>query len=106
MTLLVVGFVGLVALIGVGGTVGARYAEADRAATLEAESRAAGPCTLGEEPGGATPAAPRPAPAAARARSARARGGCGRAAGLNRYQPQLPGPPLNGPTTSWVIHPP
>jgi uncharacterized membrane protein len=49
VTLVVVGVVGLVALLGVGGAVGARYAEADRAETLEAESRAAGPCTLGAE---------------------------------------------------------
>jgi uncharacterized membrane protein len=49
VTLLAVGLVGLVALIGVGGSVGARYAAADRAETLEAESRAAGPCTLGQE---------------------------------------------------------
>lgn len=49
VTLVVVGGVGLVALIGVGGSVGARYAAADRVETLEAESRAAGPCTLGQE---------------------------------------------------------
>jgi hypothetical protein len=50
VTLLVVGFVGLVGLIGVGGSIGARYAAADRVETLEAESRASGPCTLGQEP--------------------------------------------------------
>ncbi|MCD2193106.1 SdpI family protein [Actinomycetospora endophytica] len=49
VTLLVVGLVGLVTLLGVGGSVGARYAEADRVETLEAESRASGPCTLGQE---------------------------------------------------------
>ncbi len=49
LTLVVVGFVGLVVLLGVGGSIGARYAAADRAETLEAESRAAGPCTLGED---------------------------------------------------------
>jgi hypothetical protein len=50
VTLVVVGLVGLVALIGVGGSVGARYAAADRVETLEAEKRASGPCTLGQEP--------------------------------------------------------
>ena len=43
MTLLVVGALGLLVLLGVGGTVGARYAEADRAETLEAENRPAQP---------------------------------------------------------------
>jgi SdpI/YfhL protein family len=51
VTLVVVGVVGLVGLMGVGGAVGARYAEADRTATLAAERRPAGPCTLGPEPG-------------------------------------------------------
>ena len=44
VTLLVVGTLGLLVLLGVGGTVGARYAEADRAETLEAENRPAQPC--------------------------------------------------------------
>ncbi len=48
VTLVVVGFVGLLVLVGVAGTVGARYAAIDREQTLEAENRAAGPCTLGE----------------------------------------------------------
>ncbi|MFC5065912.1 SdpI family protein [Actinomycetospora atypica] len=43
-TLLVVGTLGLLVLLGVGGTVGARFAEADRAETLEAENRPAQPC--------------------------------------------------------------
>ncbi len=49
VTLLVVGLVGLVGLLGVGGSIGARYAAADRTETLEAESRASGPCTLGDD---------------------------------------------------------
>jgi hypothetical protein len=51
VTLVVVGAVGLVVLLGVGGSLGARYAAADRVETLEAESRAAGPCTLGDDDG-------------------------------------------------------
>ena len=51
VTLVVVGVLGLVGLLGVGGSIGARYAEADRAETLEAEGRASGPCTLGEDTG-------------------------------------------------------
>jgi SdpI/YhfL family protein len=51
VTLVVVGVLGLVGLMGVGGAVGARYAAADRTATLEAERRGSGPCTLGQEPG-------------------------------------------------------
>ncbi|MDL5154876.1 SdpI family protein [Actinomycetospora termitidis] len=46
VTLLVVGALGLVVLLGVGGAVGGRYAEADRAATLEAENRPAQPCSV------------------------------------------------------------
>ncbi len=53
VTLVVVGVLGLVGLLGVGGSIGARYAEADRAETLEAESRASEPCTLGEDTGAA-----------------------------------------------------
>lgn len=49
VTLVLVGFVGLVALTGVAGTVGARYSALDREQTLEAEGRAAGPCTLGDD---------------------------------------------------------
>lgn len=49
VTLLAVGLVGLVALLGVGGSIGARYAAADRVETLEAESRPSGPCTAGQE---------------------------------------------------------
>jgi hypothetical protein len=50
VTLVVVGVLGLVGLMGVGGAVGARYAEADRTATLADERRASAPCTLGGEP--------------------------------------------------------
>ena len=57
VTLVVVGVVGLVALLGVGGAVGARYAEADRTATLADERRTSGPCTLGEEPADDAPTA-------------------------------------------------
>ncbi|MEJ2869982.1 SdpI family protein [Actinomycetospora sp. OC33-EN08] len=46
VTLLVVGGLGLLVLLGVGGTVGGRYAEADRVATLEAENRPAQPCSI------------------------------------------------------------
>ena len=46
VTLLVVGALGLLVLLGVGGAVGGRYAGADRAATLEAEGRAAQPCSV------------------------------------------------------------
>lgn len=45
VTLVVLGGVGLLVLLGVGGSVGARYAEADRVQTLEAESRPVRPCT-------------------------------------------------------------
>jgi hypothetical protein len=48
VTLVVVGAVGLVVLTGVAGAVGARYSAIDREQTLEAEGRAAGPCTLGD----------------------------------------------------------
>ncbi len=50
VTLVVVGVLGLVGLMGVGGALGARYAEADRTATLEDERRASAPCTLGGVP--------------------------------------------------------
>jgi len=50
VTLLVLGVLGLVGLTGVGGAVGARYAEADREATLADERRAAAPCSLGGVP--------------------------------------------------------
>jgi hypothetical protein len=46
VTLLVVGAVGLLVLLGVGGVLGGRYAEADREATLEAENRPAQPCSV------------------------------------------------------------
>jgi hypothetical protein len=46
VTLLVVGAVGLLVLLGVGGALGARYSEADREATLEAENRPAQPCSV------------------------------------------------------------
>ena len=46
VTLLVVGALGLVVLFGIGGVLGGRYAEADRAATLEAENRPAQPCSV------------------------------------------------------------
>ncbi|WP_018330383.1 SdpI family protein [Actinomycetospora chiangmaiensis] len=46
VTLLVVGALALLVLLGVGGVLGGRYAEADREATLEAESRPAQPCSL------------------------------------------------------------
>jgi hypothetical protein len=50
VTLVVVGVLGLVGLMGVGGATGARYAEADRTATLADERRTSGPCTLGGVP--------------------------------------------------------
>ncbi|NYD38293.1 SdpI family protein [Actinomycetospora corticicola] len=53
VTLLVVGAVGLLVLLGVGGVLGGRYAEADREATLEAENRPAQPCSV-PVPDGAT----------------------------------------------------
>jgi hypothetical protein len=43
-----------VVLTGVAGTVGARYSALDREQTLEAEGRAAGPCTLGDDEDAAT----------------------------------------------------
>ncbi|WP_433800849.1 SdpI family protein [Actinomycetospora sp. CA-084318] len=46
VTLLVVGALGLLVLLGIGGVLGGRYAGADRAATLEAESRPAQPCSV------------------------------------------------------------
>ncbi|GLZ54953.1 SdpI family protein [Actinomycetospora sp. NBRC 106378] len=46
VTLLVVGAVGLLVLLGIGGVLGGRYAEADREATLEAENRPAQPCSV------------------------------------------------------------
>lgn len=51
VTLVVVGFVGVVVLMGVAGTVGSRFAALDREQTLAAEGLAAtGPCTLDQEP--------------------------------------------------------
>ncbi|NMO93473.1 SdpI family protein [Actinomycetospora sp. TBRC 11914] len=53
VTLVVVGFVGLVVLTGVAGAVGSRFAAVDREQTLAAEGLAAGPCTLDEGTGDA-----------------------------------------------------
>ena len=132
LTVLVISALGLVALVGSRGVVGMRFAVADEAEVRGAFAGPATPCAAGEpqpeeadgacEPvtaggacGGSCALCPRARVGVVRQRLTARRRGCGEpvASGVSdaphrwrSHQPQVPGPPLNGPTTSAVIQPP